>query len=119
MLLERVTPNPFENYDYRPSEEKVSGHYQNNYTAIEPHPYGHDEWTVCTRFERFGGAKHRRSDFAVSVSWKDVESIIEALCEAGCPEALAIRDARKLATAAKELGWQAPGIAAKSRASAA
>jgi len=48
-----------------------------------------------------------------------VESIIEALCEAGCPEALAIRDARKLATAAKELGWQAPGIAAKSRASAA
>jgi hypothetical protein len=51
----------------------------------------------ATSFDRFAAAKHRRSDFAVTVSWKDVE-IIETLCEAGCPEALAARESRKLAT---------------------
>ena len=57
-----------------------------------------DGGQVVTSFDRFAAAKHRRSDFAVTVSWKDVESIIETLCEAGCPEALAARESRKLAT---------------------
>ncbi len=93
-------------------EGKFSGRREYNYAAIRPHPpYGDDKWTVLTRFDRFAGGKYRRSDYAVSVSWEDVERIIETLSEAGCPEALAVREARKLATAAKELGWQAPGIA--------
>jgi hypothetical protein len=108
MLLSRVTPNPFDDYCL-PPEGKLSGLYQYNYEAIKS--YGDNEWMVVTRFERFGGGKHRLSDFDVAVNWKDVESIIEKFCEAGCLEALALRAARKLATAAKELGWQAPEIA--------
>jgi hypothetical protein len=114
MLLSRVTPNPFEDHIYSP-EGRFSGLYEYNYTASAPYAvdkeWGQKEWRVSTRFERFGGGKHRRSDYAVSVTWEDVERIIEALCEAGCPEALPLREARKLATAVKDLGWQAPDVA--------
>ena len=44
---------------------------------------------------------------------------VKTLCEAGCPEALAVREASKLATAAKELGWQAPDSASIAQANAA
>jgi hypothetical protein len=107
MLLSRVTPNPFEDYCYPPGG-KFNGLYEYNYQAKS---YGDNEWMVFTLFERFGGGKYRQSDFAVEVSWKDVESIIEKFCEVGCPEALAMREAMKLATAAKELGWQPPETA--------
>ncbi len=74
-------------------EGKFSGRREYNYAAIRPHPpYGDDKWTVLTRFDRFAGGKYRRSDYAVSVSWEDVERIIETLSEAGCPEALAVRE---------------------------
>jgi hypothetical protein len=102
MLLERVTPT-FEDY-----EGRFSGQYEHNYTADKPHAWGNKEWKVITRFDRFGGGKQKQSDYAVTVIWEDVERIIKTLCEAGCPEALAVREARKLATAAEELGWQAP-----------
>jgi len=107
MLLERVTPNPFEDYDFQP-DGRFSGMHEHNYTAYKPHAGGKKEWQVTTRFDRFGGGKHRRPDYAVSVSWEDVERIVETLCEAGCPDALALREARKLATAAEGLGWQHP-----------
>ena len=122
MHLDRVTPNPFEDYDYRP-EGRFSGLRRDNYTVIKPYDvdkeWGNREWKVITRFDRFGGGKYRRSDYIVGVSWEDVERIIEALCEAGCTEALAVREARKLAAAAKELGWQAPEPERTEQASAA
>ena len=42
------------------------------------------------------------------IKWKDVEEIIDKFCEVGRAEAIAIREALKLAAAAKELGWRTP-----------
>src|SRR4051794_3773687 len=53
-------------------------------------------------FPRFGGGAQRKSDFAVLVSWEDVEQLIDKLCEIGEPKALAGREALKLAEAAKQ-----------------
>ena len=68
-------------------------------------------WIVRAFFLRFGAGKNRQSDFAVEVRWVDVEKIIEQFCAVEHPEAIALRDAVKLATAAKELGWRAPETA--------
>jgi hypothetical protein len=106
MDLTRMTPDPFENYS---SESKIIGLVRYNYRATKV--YGATEWTVVTRFERFGNGKKRQADFEVAVCWRDVENIIEKLCGVGCSEALAVQEARKLATAVKELGWQAPKVA--------
>jgi hypothetical protein len=82
MLLSRDTPDPFENYNF-PPEGRFSGRYEYNYKACKPYaidkPWGDKEWRVITRFDRFGGGKYRRSDYSVSVSWEDVERIIDAL----------------------------------------
>jgi hypothetical protein len=117
MLLQRATE------DHTPSYllvgGKVTGRYEYNYKAIPPSSYyGTGEWEVITRFERFGNGKQRQADFSVGVCWRDVESIIETLCEAGCSQALAVRDAMKLAAAAKELGWHPPTAAAATQAAA-
>ena len=117
MLLSRTTE------DHTPSwyfpNGKVTGLYKENYNAVPPNTYYDTEWAVVTLFERFGSGKQRRPDFAVSVYWKDIERIIETLCEAGCADALAVRDAMKLAAAAKELGWQPPQIPTAVQANAA
>jgi len=67
-----------------------------------------DEWRAVARFPRFGGGKKRQSDYEVGIRWKDVETIIDKFCEVGRPEAIAIRQALKLAVAAKQLGWRPP-----------
>jgi len=64
--------------------------------------------TVMIPFSGFGGGPKHASDFEVEVHWTDVQSIVDGLCELPQPEAIAIREALKLAAAAKELGWQEP-----------
>jgi hypothetical protein len=64
--------------------------------------------TVATSFPRYGlGIKHQ-SDFEVHVTWDDVEKILEIFCKSNHPEAIAIREAQRLAIAAKSLGWRPP-----------
>lgn len=67
-----------------------------------------DEWRVVAHFPRFGGGDKRQSDYQVGIKWKDVEAIIDKFCQVDRPEAVAIREALKLAAAAKELGWRPP-----------
>lgn len=67
-----------------------------------------DEWRVAAYFRRFGGGEKRQSDYQVGIKWKDVEAIIGKFCEVDRPEAIAIREALKLAEAAKQLGWKPP-----------
>jgi len=81
---------------------KISEATYCNLTAI---PAFH---VVATRFARFGGGEHRKSDYDVLTEWKDVEKIIDKFCEAKHPDALAIREGMKLAKAAEELGWKPP-----------
>jgi hypothetical protein len=69
---------------------------------------------VYADFDRFGNGRSRRSDFRVSMEWKDVQALIEKFCEAGHPDALALQDAMRLAQAAKELGWRPPKNAPQS-----
>ncbi len=65
---------------------------------------------VVTRFARFGGGKHRQSDFDVYAEWNDVEKIIEKFCEANHPQALALQEASKLLAALKSIGWREPEV---------
>lgn len=108
MHLHRVTPNAFDPFD---DNARFLGTTSDDFkaTALQ---FGSEPAfdVVATRFLRFGGGQHRQSDFEVYTEWKDVEKIIEKFCEARNSEALAIREAMKLAAAAKELGWRPPQI---------
>jgi hypothetical protein len=66
--------------------------------------------SVIIKFPRFGEDAKRQSDFEVCAEWKDVERMIEIFCESAHPQALALRNAVKLAAAAEELGWQPPTL---------
>jgi hypothetical protein len=104
--LHRVTPDPFENYSYH-SEGKFLGQPSEGF-EVTTWGFTEGELFVVASFPRFGGGKKRASDFEVGVTWKDVEAIIEKFCEASKPEAVALQEAVKLATAARELGWRPP-----------
>jgi hypothetical protein len=111
MHLHRITPDPFEEYAYHRGG-KFLGKASDDFRARMEEYDGQPAFpVVATRFERFGGGDKRRSDYEVLVEWKDVQQIIETFCEHGYPEALALREAMKLAAAAKELGWRQPGTA--------
>jgi len=95
MYLQRVIP--FRKVESEPPPE---GHYSHYYKAFG------SSGIVTVDFPRFGEGEYHRSDFEVRVRWKDVERIIKKFCEMEHPKALAVREAIKLAAAAKELGWQ-------------
>ena len=95
MYLQRVIP--FRKVESEPPPE---GHYSHYYKAFG------SSGIVTVDFPRFGEGEHHRSDFEVRVRWKDVERMIKKFCEMEHPKALAVREAIKLAAAAKELGWQ-------------
>jgi hypothetical protein len=78
------------------SEPPPGGCYSHGYRVLRS--------SVTVDFGGFG--EGHRSDFEVRVGWKDVERMIKKFCEMEHPKALAVRDAIKLAAAAKELGWQ-------------
>ena len=106
MHLHRVTPDPFENYNWHP-DGKFLGTSSEEYRASTLHFDGQQPLqVVVTRFARFGGGKHRQSDFDVYAEWSDVEKIIEKFCEANHPRALALQEAAKLLAALKALGWR-------------
>ena len=105
MHLHRVTPF----WDWANPDGVYLGKEADDYRATQS-TYAGDgpDWIVVASFPRFGGGEKRQSDYEVGVKWNDVQQIIEKFCEVGQPEAIAIREALKLAAAAKELGWKPP-----------
>lgn len=107
MHLHRVTPDTFENYRI---DAKYLGKFSEDFGASGQSDDGMP--MVVNRFPRFGGGEHRQSDFEVYAEWKDIERMIEEFCEAKHPEAIALREARKLAATIKGIGWREPDPAA-------
>ena len=105
MYLHRVTPT----WDWtEPFDGRYLGRDSHDYRTTKSGFIEDQEWIIVVNFPRFGGGERRKSDFEVGMRWDDVEKIIEKFREAGRAEAIAIQEARKLTTAAKELGWCAP-----------
>ena len=104
MHLHRVTPDSFENYKWEP-EGKFLGTVSDDFSVGGVAEDGKP--MVRTSFPRFGGGKHRHSDFEVYVEWSDFQRLLEKFCEAEIPEALTLRNALTLAEALKSLGWSA------------
>jgi len=50
---------------------------------------------VWVGFHRFGKGHERRPDFAVYLTWRDVEAIIERFSRQGHPKALALKSSCK------------------------
>jgi hypothetical protein len=103
MQLLRVTPDPFADYKFDDSKsigqeadgcQMMTGGYMGD---MSPH--------TRTHFKRFGNGA-RRSDFEVVSHWENVEQLIGLFCNAGHPQAIEIRDALKLAAAARGSGWE-------------
>lgn len=108
MYLHRVTRDPYESYSYHPGG-KFLGMSSEDFRADQLEFDGQPTVdVVAIRFKRFGGGKYRQSDYDVLTEWKDVEKIIDEFCYGAHPEAVALREAVKLATAAKQLGWKPP-----------
>jgi hypothetical protein len=103
MHLRRITPNVF---------DKRLGALEFSSDQFKSTAYLADSETqtyvdaVAVRFPRFGEGARRQSDFEVCAEWKDVQRMIDIFCESGEPEAIAIRDAMKLAAAVQAAGWQ-------------
>lgn len=105
MHLHRVTPT----WDWANPDGTFLGKDAEDYRTTKSIYVGDNpDWFVVASFPRFGGGEKRQSDYEVGMKWNDVERIIEKFCEVAQPEAIAIREALKLAAAAKELGWQPP-----------
>jgi hypothetical protein len=56
-------------------------------------------------FKRFGRGEQRRSDFAVEMSWIDVQGFVRAFVEMGQPDALYLQRVIRLAEAIQRAGW--------------
>jgi hypothetical protein len=107
MYLHRVTATWESFVDYLDPKSTFLGTNCNEFKATWSGAVGDNSQVVVAEFPRFGGGK-KKSDFQVGVRWEDVQTIIQRFGEAGHPEAIAVREAMKLAAAAKELGWQPP-----------
>jgi hypothetical protein len=70
--------------------------------------------SVEIQFRSFGRGYERTSDFGVNMRWQDVETAIKSFSEMGHPEAIKLRNALNLASAAEEAGWQASDQSASS-----
>lgn len=108
MHLHRVTPDPFENYTFDTGGKYLGQSHEDLKASWLQFDMEPGRPVVKASFPRFGNGTKRLSDFEVLVEWSDVQTIIEKFCEAGHLEANAIREAVKLAAAAKDLGWREP-----------
>jgi len=56
-------------------------------------------------FKRFGRGTQKRSDFAVEVTWIDVQGFVRAFIEMGHPDALYLKRVIRLAEKIEDAGW--------------
>jgi hypothetical protein len=89
MHLHRVTVDAFDNYP-------VGGKYlgqRDDYFETRPLQFDGEPavMTVVACFNRYGGGVHRKSDYEVLSDWQDVERMIAQFCDAGHPEAVALK----------------------------
>jgi hypothetical protein len=80
-----------------------------NVDHIEP-----DSKRVQIHFRNFGWGPERRSEFGVNLRWEDVEFALKRFSDMGHPEAIKMRNALSLASAAEEAGWHASDKSASS-----
>lgn len=100
MYLSRITP---------PWKEGFSGRVTDNYKiAQSDFDEGTGDWIVVAEFPHFGEAERHRSDFEVEITWADIETIIEKFSDISHPGAVSLREAAKLATAMRGIGWIPP-----------
>lgn len=105
MYLSRITP---------PWKEGFSGTVIDNYKiAQSDFDEGTGDWIVVAEFPHFGEAERHRSDFEVEITWSDIETIIEKFCDISHPGAVSLREAAKLATAMRGIGWIPPKAVTK------
>lgn len=105
MYLRRVTPNAFDKHLI--ALEFVSDRFKPASILQDSETQAYVD-VVSISFPRFGEGERRQSDFEVCAEWNDVQRMIDIFCERGQPEAIAIRNAIKLAEAAQTAGWQPP-----------
>lgn len=103
MDLHRVTPDPFANSKI--DDEKVTGLSSDDFQLMRDGYLGLASPLVRTHFNRFGNGA-RKSDFEVFTYWNDIERLLELFASAGHPDAVELVQARKLARAAKNAGWE-------------
>jgi hypothetical protein len=105
MHLDRVTPDEaFRDFQPYP---KFAGQISKDFEPT--YKVGEDgKPMVAVHFKRYGGGKKRHSDYDVCVEWSDMEALIDCFANAGNADAQSLREAWKLAQAAKTLGWQEP-----------
>jgi hypothetical protein len=60
---------------------------------------------VRVAFGRFGRGQQKRSDFAVEVTWIDVQGFVRAFIEMGHPDALYLQRVIRLADTIEDAGW--------------
>jgi hypothetical protein len=107
MDLHRVTPTLEWTRNYSPGG-RFLGTCSEDFRVEASGMWDEHDLVVVAKFPRFGNGEKRQSDFKVVIRWEDMEKLIAKFCEADRPEAVAIREALKLAAAAKTLGWKQP-----------
>jgi hypothetical protein len=64
-----------------------------------------EESTVQVLFRDFGLGDVNTSDFRVDLTWKDIENLINEFAVIKEPAAIALKQAKSLAVAARREGW--------------
>jgi hypothetical protein len=100
MYLHRVTPT----WDWTVGFDGKYLGFDSSDFRVSYSGYREDrEKIVVAKFERFGGGEKRHSDFEVGLRWDDIEKVVNMFCEEGRPEAIAMREGRKLVEIIKGL----------------
>jgi hypothetical protein len=100
MMLIRRDPNP--------KKYELPDDHQQQEFGIERHQdceLDRDDARIRVDFKRFGRGTERRSDFAVEISWIDVQGFVREFMKMGHSEALYLLSLIRLADAIEQVGW--------------
>jgi hypothetical protein len=91
-------PNPKE-------DEYPDDHQQTEFRIDKNEDIISDVSTLTVEFPRFGRGQQRRSDFAVEISWIDVQGFVQSFIEMKHPDALYLMRVFRLADKIEDAGW--------------
>ena len=100
MILIRRDPSP-------KKDEWPDDHRQEEFLIEKSEDWDLDpeDSRIKVDFTRFGRGTERRSDFAVEMSWIDVQGFVRKFIEMGHSEALYLQRLIRLAEAIEGVGW--------------
>jgi hypothetical protein len=102
MDLIRLDSNPNLNPDELPND-----HRQTEYGVERNEDQFPESSRLKVNFKRFGLGDHGRSDFAVEITWLDVQGFVREFIEMEHPDALCLERMIRLADAIEGAGWRA------------